>query len=210
MALEAAARETGSPQRTLNQAHADPIRDRWTIDLWQAVAEMLHCLYFYQEEGDFDRAGRWRRQRIRHCLVGTKVNQVQVMGLAVHLCTLARERASEDKESRKGSSRTRRSFEWACAQRLASRLSKRASEHRCDTPHLFEAEKRANMAVAEEVGITVLSDVVPSVHSIDDDTASRRRGQAAGNDASLVLRSGLVTARKKITPSEKKQQSFDF
>lgn len=210
VALEVAEKEKGGPVRTLNRAHADPISDRWTIDVWHAVAEMLHCLYFYEEEGAFDRAGRWKRQRIRHCLVGAHANQAQVIGLALHLCALARQRACEDAASKKATPQARRSFEWGCAQRLASRLRKRATEQRSCTPTLFAAENKANLAAAEKLRLAVPSKLPPSVHSINDDAAARRRGQKAGTDASLVLRSGLRSAGKRTAQPAKKQHSFDF
>jgi hypothetical protein len=177
-------------ERRIVELGLDPVADRWTIGLWDATADLHFCLYFHREEGEFDSAGRWRRRNVRHCIVGRPVNQARATAMAEHFCGLVR-LSARAYAGGSGNPHLRRSFQMACAERLAKRLraALAAVGGEPDTPQCHAAERAGNEKLLREAGIAPQARPAPD-GSFDWDRAAVRHGKAAAENISLVLRGG--------------------
>ena len=171
----------------------DPAADRWTIALWAATAGLGLCLYHYREEGAYDAGGRWRRQRIRHFLVGRTANLVRAAAMAEHFCGLAREGSRAASGS--GAAHARRSFQSAFAERLAARLRAALAEAEASAGTCHAEEKAANRAALAAEGIDAPREL-GGYDKSGRDRSAVRQGRAAADNVSLVLRTPLGRAGK--------------
>jgi hypothetical protein len=193
-------------RRCIESAGADPAGDRWTIVVWNATASLLLCGYFYEEEGAYDALGRWYRRRVRHQVVGMPINRARVKAMSHHFCALIRHFASAYCKERGACAHRRRSFEGACADRLVLRLHKAAAKLEAQSDG---AEATANEALLARRGIKPEARVGLYDRTGWNRTAAKY-GRDAGDNISIVLRTGLDGCTPRASPHSKAQLGFKF
>jgi hypothetical protein len=175
--------------RDILDCGVEPAVDSWTIALWSATADLHFCRHFHRQEGELDRAGRWRRRHIRQYILGRPANQARAAAMAQHFCSLVRLSAKAYEASRAPSAHARRSFQLACARRLTARLhaalASAKAENGAGSSYADEAE--ANEAALRAAAVD--PPPIPDGEGISNwDRVAMRHGKAAADNISLVLR----------------------
>ena len=208
-------------RRSVDSSQSDPLVDGWTIRIWHATAELFFCRYFYREEGDRDRAGRWRARHYRHCLVGTPANQITAKVMADHFCRTVRRLARARLSPGRSRIVERRSFESGCAARLSDRIRAKARQTRSVAPaggtlpallDLYEREAQANDRSLKSLGIA-LSSGGKRPRRGSRDVLADHLGREAAEQISLALQigSGDVSVRASAPPPPQPgQMLFNF
>lgn len=206
--------------RQLDSTQFDPVVDRWTIELWNATSDLFFCRYFYREDGEHDRAGRWQPRRIRHCIIGTEGNQLTAKIMAAHFCGAVRRLARAHAAGTGCRLTGRRSFEAGCADRLVERIrAQRQTSSWQDDVHsglpalldLYSRESAANAEALAGLGVNL----VPGKRQTERrtlDVLAQHRGRKAAEAISLSLQlsAGPPGSRSDAKTGQGQQISFPF
>lgn len=214
------ARPVIEARRQLDSTQFDPVVDRWTIPVWNATADLFFCRYFYREDGEHDRAGRWQPRRIRHCIIGTEGNQLAAKIMAAHFSGAVRRLARAHAAATGCGIAGRRSFETGCADRLVERIrtqlqsSSWQEEAHSGLPALLDLYSRESAANAEALaGLGV--NLVPGKRQAERrtrDVLAQHRGRKAAEAISLSLQisAGPPSSKSDAMTGHGRQTSFPF